>query len=60
MGSLEGFEVIRRVGYKGEFRDWVEYGQWLGRRHERRFWGEWMSNGMVVLVEFILYLIRLG
>jgi hypothetical protein len=59
MGSVEGFEVIQRISYKGEFRDWVEYGRWLGRRHERRFWGEWMSNGMVVLAQFILYLRRL-
>ena len=32
MGSAVGMEVLRRVGFKGGFREWEEYGRWLGQR----------------------------
>jgi superfamily II DNA helicase RecQ len=57
MGDPCGFAVVERVGYTGAYRDWTAYGQWLGQRHRRRYWGEWMSNGMVVLIEIILYIL---
>ena len=60
MGSRGGFEIIRRVGYCGIAFDWVEYGRWIGRRHRRRYWGKWMSNGMVVMIEIILYMCEYG
>jgi len=56
MGSDGGFEMIKRLGYKGGFQDWGEYGAWLGRRYKRRYWGEWMSNAMVVMIEIILFI----
>lgn len=57
MGSAVGMEVLRRVGFKGGFREWEEYGRWLGQRHKRRVWGEWMSNAMVVLIEITLFMV---
>lgn len=36
----EGLEIIRQVGYMGEFSgDLKEYERWLGKRHIRRVWG---------------------
>jgi Helicase conserved C-terminal domain len=55
MGSAEGFSLIQRVGYQGSYQDWSGYTRWLGLRHEQRVWGDWMSNGMAVLIEVILY-----
>jgi len=56
MGSGElGARILRRAGFEGETEDWRGYADWLGRRHDRRVWGEWMSNAMVVLIEVVLY-----
>ena len=53
MGNEEVFKVVRQVGFEGEFRDWGRYSKWLGRRHGSRIWGEWMSNGTVVMMKII-------
>ena len=55
--SREGFRVVQRVGFKGVEGDWEGYRKWLGKRQEQRMWGEAMSNGMVVMIEVILYCI---
>jgi hypothetical protein len=54
-GSHEGMAILRRVGYAGECRDWQSYGRWLGQRHGRQVWGEWMSNAMAALIQTILW-----
>ena len=56
VGSVKGWEVIQKVGFLGEQGDLEEYGRWLGQRHIRQVWGEWMSNAMVVMIEVILYI----
>jgi hypothetical protein len=55
MAGGPGWEILREVGFQGGFDDWRAYGKWLGRRHNQRVWGEWMSNAMVVLIKFVLY-----
>jgi superfamily II DNA helicase RecQ len=56
MGDPTGtFRMVQRLGYAGELRDWVAYGKWLGRRHERRVWGGLASNAMAVVVELVLW-----
>jgi len=55
LGSSIGREMIKRAGYEGEYSNVVAYGRWLGRRHVRRIWGEWMSNAMAVLIEIVLF-----
>jgi superfamily II DNA helicase RecQ len=54
LGIMEGIQVIRECGYKGVIgEDCGEYRIWLGRRHTRRFWGEYFSNAMVVAIQVI-------
>jgi hypothetical protein len=55
MGSGDGVALVRQIGYLGAERDWSAYGRWLGQRYPRRFWGDWVSNAMVVLIKSILY-----
>ncbi len=55
MGGDVGMALLRLIGYEGECRDWQAYSQWLGQRHGRQIWGEWMSNGMVALIQVILW-----
>ena len=59
MGNAASIEILRRLGYSGEKEDWGVYARWIGQRHARRRWGEWMSNGMVVVIEMILYIFGL-
>jgi hypothetical protein len=52
----EGAQIVRRCGYRGELGgDWKEYAAWLGRRHNRRVWGEYFSNVMVVAIRIALF-----
>ena len=57
MANWEGFSIIQKAGFNGEYRDWDEYSRWLGLRHESRVWGEWMSNGNLVMMKIILYIL---
>ena len=57
MANWEGFSIIQKAGFNGEYRDWEEYSKWLGLRHESRVWGEWMSNGNLVMMKIILYIL---
>lgn len=50
-----GGAVLDKVGFRGEQGDWSEYSQWLGLKHERRVWGELMSNATALVVEFIVW-----
>ena len=42
-------------GGRGGLGGLGEYFQWLGWRHRGRIWEEVMSNGMAVVLEFILW-----
>ena len=54
-GGEEGLRILRRCGFNGEQGNWNGYRKWLGLRHERRLWGENVSNSMAVLVSVILH-----
>lgn len=50
-----GRNIIRQVGYEGEPDDWAAYALWLGQPHHLRFWGELVSNSMMVIKDFLIY-----
>lgn len=50
----EGQAILRRCGFRGGSNDWSGYQKWLGLRHQKRIWGENVSNSMAVLVSVIL------
>ena len=54
--ELEGATwIVRKVGFQGELSgDYKEYGQWLGKRHISRVWGEFFSNAMVLFIKMML------
>ena len=54
MMTTDGVARLRRAGWEGDQEDWKGYGRWLGQRHQRRVWGDLMSNAMVVLIETIV------
>lgn len=59
VGLLKGIDIIRQLGYTGEFLDnFKGYMQWLERWHVRQVWGENMSNAMVVFIKIVLQLSR--
>jgi hypothetical protein len=51
----EGEVILKRCGFQGANDDWGAYQRWLGIRHQRRIWGENVSNSMAVLVSVILH-----
>ena len=51
-----GSAILNKVGYRGVRGDWDDYARWLGSRHERRVWGELMSNATALMIEFIVWI----
>ena len=51
-----GRGIIRRAGFKGAMEaDGMEYRKWVRMAHRLRIWGEIMSNGMAIVLEYILW-----
>jgi predicted membrane chloride channel (bestrophin family) len=51
-----GVAILNKVGFRGNHSDWGEYARWLGLRHERRVWGELMSNAIALMIELIVWI----
>ena len=56
MSVRSGAAILNKVGFRGNHGDWGEYARWLGLRHERRVWGELMSNAMALMIELIVWI----
>jgi hypothetical protein len=54
MSVKSGAAILNKVGFRGNHSDWGEYVRWLGLRHERRVWGELISNVMALMIELIV------
>lgn len=50
----EGQAILERCGFRGGSDEWTGSQKWLDLRHQRRLWGENVSNSMAVLVSEIL------
>lgn len=50
----EGQAILEVCGFRGESDDWSGYQKWLGLRHQRRIWGENVSNSIAVLISIII------
>lgn len=49
-----GMGLLTKAGFRGEREDWEGYARWLGLRHDRRIWGEVMSNAMAVIIRYLV------
>jgi hypothetical protein len=56
MSVRSGAVILNKVGFRGNHGNWVEYARWLGLRHERRVWGELMSNAIALMIELIVWI----
>jgi superfamily II DNA helicase RecQ len=56
MSVRGGAAILNKVGFRGNHGDWDEYARWLGLRHERRVWGELMSNATALMIELIVWM----
>ena len=56
MSVRSGAAILNKVGFRGNLGDWGEYARWLGLRHERRIWGELMSNATALMIELIVWI----
>lgn len=58
MSGEAGRAVLEQAGFHrvdySSCEDIKAYCKWLGLRHQRRVWGDLMSNGMVVLISALL------
>ena len=56
MSVRSGTAILDKVGFRGNHGDWDGYARWLGLRHERRIWGELMSNATALMIELIVWI----
>jgi hypothetical protein len=56
MSVRGGAAILNKVGFRGNHSDWDEYARWLGLRHERRVWGELISNATALMIELIVWI----
>jgi superfamily II DNA or RNA helicase len=56
MSVRSGTAILDKVGFRGNHGDWDAYARWLGLRHERRIWGELMSNATALMIELIVWI----
>jgi hypothetical protein len=56
MSVRSGAAILNKVGFRGNHGDWGEYARWLGLRHERRIWGELMSNATALMIELMVWM----
>jgi superfamily II DNA helicase RecQ len=56
MSVRSGAAILNKVGFGGNHGDWGEYARWLGLRHERRIWGELMSNATALMIELMVWM----
>jgi len=58
--TRSGAAILHKIGFRGDLSDRSEYARWLGLRHERRVWGELMSNATVLIIELIVWVREQG